>query len=57
MPGIGNFMIRHTDCARNEGIGVDVHVHRISNRLGWTDAACLKKGPESTRMVRCVNAN
>lgn len=27
------------------GIGVDVHVHRISNRLGWVDT----KNPEKTR--------
>ena len=31
---------------RNFGIGVDVHVHRISNRLGWVDT----KTPEQTRM-------
>lgn len=30
---------------RNFGIGVDVHVHRISNRLGWVDT----KTPEQTR--------
>ena len=29
------------------GIGVDVHVHRISNRLGWVDT----KNPEKTREV------
>ena len=23
----------------NDGIGVDVHVHRISNRLGWVDTS------------------
>lgn len=33
---------------RNEGIGVDVHVHRISERLGWTKAC---KNPEETRKV------
>lgn len=27
-----------------EGVGVDTHVHRISNRLGWTDT----KTPEET---------
>lgn len=29
------------------GIGVDTHVHRISNRLGWTRAQT--KLPEHTR--------
>lgn len=29
------------------GIGVDTHVHRISNRLGWTRAPT--KLPEHTR--------
>jgi hypothetical protein len=29
---------------RNAGIGVDVHVHRISNRLGWVNTAT--KTPE-----------
>ena len=29
------------------GIGVDVHVHRICNRLGWCDT----KTPEKTRQV------
>lgn len=30
-----------------EGIGVDVHVHRIANRLGWVST----KTPESTRQA------
>ena len=34
---------------RNQGIGVDVHVHRISNRLGWCKTE--KAGPEATRQV------
>lgn len=33
----------------NDGIGVDVHVHRISNRLGWHKAPT--KTPEETRYV------
>lgn len=32
---------------RNQGIGVDVHVHRITNRLGWSNSE--KAGPEATR--------
>lgn len=35
---------------RNAGIGVDVHVHRIANRLGWVNTA--KGTPEDTRKVR-----
>lgn len=31
------------------GIGVDVHVHRITNRLGWHKPAT--KDPEQTRCV------
>ncbi|THH04467.1 hypothetical protein EW145_g5503 [Phellinidium pouzarii] len=31
----------------NDGIGVDVHVHRISNRLGWHKPPT--KNPEETR--------
>lgn len=31
---------------RTEGIGVDVHVHRISNLLGWVNT----KTPEQTRL-------
>lgn len=34
---------------RNVGIGVDVHVHRITNRLGWH--APPTKNPEETRYV------
>ncbi|GJJ11842.1 hypothetical protein Clacol_006080 [Clathrus columnatus] len=33
---------------RNEGIGVDVHVHRITNRLGWHKPPT--KDPEQTRL-------
>lgn len=36
------------------GIGVDVHVHRISARLGWTqEKEC--KTPEDTRKVTQVS--
>lgn len=30
------------------GIGVDVHVHRVSERIGWTSGC---KTPEETRMA------
>ena len=33
---------------KQSGIGVDTHVHRISNRLGWT-AKNGTKNPEETR--------
>ncbi|KAL0062483.1 alpha,alpha-trehalase nth1 [Marasmius tenuissimus] len=33
---------------RNHGIGVDVHVHRITNRLGWHKPPT--KNPEETRL-------
>lgn len=40
---------------RNHGIGVDVHVHRISNRLGWHKKPT--KNPEETRYVcMCIHA-
>ena len=37
---------------RNHGIGVDVHVHRITNRLGWHKPPT--KSPEETRYVRYI---
>jgi hypothetical protein len=36
--------------SRNLGIGVDTHVHRIANRLGWIKTE--KDGPEATREVQ-----
>lgn len=30
-----NHIYLHLIMFRNDGIGVDVHVHRITNRLGW----------------------
>ncbi|CCJ28721.1 unnamed protein product [Pneumocystis jirovecii] len=49
LPGLG-FKMAHLclSCAwnRTEGIGVDVHVHRISNLLGWVNT----KTPEQTRL-------
>lgn len=35
---------------KTEGICVDTHVHRITNRLGWVDTESAKSnGPEKTR--------
>ena len=36
---------------RNEGIGVDTHVHRISSRLKWVPKGTEEKGPEATRAI------
>ncbi|KAG9296378.1 hypothetical protein G9A89_014970 [Geosiphon pyriformis] len=52
LPGVGPKMAYLCmQCAweKNAGIGVDVHVHRISNRLGWCKTE--KAGPEATRMA------
>eukprot|EP00753_Platysulcus_tardus_P018610 PLAT6964.1.p1 GENE.PLAT6964.1~~PLAT6964.1.p1 ORF type:complete len:301 (-),score=90.85 PLAT6964.1:188-1090(-) len=49
LPGVGPKMaFLAMSCAWKNcvGIGVDVHVHRISNRLGWVDS----KKPEQTRV-------
>jgi endonuclease III len=50
LPGVGKKManIALASCFNNVvGIGVDVHVHRISNRLNWTSTQT--KTPEKTR--------
>ena len=50
LPGVGMKMgMLAMQCAWhvNAGIGVDVHVHRISNRLGWVST----KTPEQTRVA------
>ncbi|KAI8968377.1 DNA glycosylase, partial [Mycotypha africana] len=49
LPGVGPkmaFLTLQVAWNKNDGIGVDVHVHRISNRLGW----CKTKTPEETRV-------
>ena len=51
LPGVGPKMAHLAmQCAWGEtvGIGVDVHVHRISNRLRWVNTS--KKTPEHTRV-------
>jgi endonuclease-3 len=50
LPGVGPKMAHLTmRCAWHTvtGIGVDTHVHRLSNRLGWVKVTT--KGPEDTR--------
>lgn len=50
LPGVGPkmaFLTLQSAWKINLGIGVDVHVHRMSNRLGW----CKTKDPEDTRLV------
>ncbi|KAI8145836.1 DNA glycosylase [Fennellomyces sp. T-0311] len=42
LPGVGpkmGYLALQVAWKINAGIGVDVHVHRISNRLGWCDTA------------------
>ncbi|CAI2165843.1 7047_t:CDS:2 [Funneliformis geosporum] len=50
LPGVGPkmaYLCMQVAWKQNQGIGVDVHVHRISNRLGWCKTE--KVGPENTR--------
>jgi endonuclease III len=50
LPGVGPKMAHlclSTAWGRTEGIGVDVHVHRITNMWGWHKT----KNPEETRMA------
>ncbi|PCH38541.1 DNA glycosylase [Wolfiporia cocos MD-104 SS10] len=51
LPGVGPkmaFLALQDGWKLNVGIGVDVHVHRITNRLGWHKPATAK--PEETRL-------
>ncbi|PCH38540.1 DNA glycosylase [Wolfiporia cocos MD-104 SS10] len=51
LPGVGPkmaFLTLHVAWKINAGIGVDVHVHRITNRLKWHQAPT--KTPEETRL-------
>ncbi|KAI6714435.1 hypothetical protein JHW43_003095 [Diplocarpon mali] len=50
LPGVGPkmaYLCLSVAWGRNEGIGVDVHVHRITNLWGWHKT----KGPEETRLA------
>lgn len=50
LPGVGPkmaYLCMSAAWGRDEGIGVDVHVHRITNLWGWHRTA----GPEETRKV------
>jgi len=50
LPGVGPkmaYLCLSTAWGRTEGIGVDVHVHRITNLWGWHKT----KGPEETRIA------
>ena len=54
LPGVGPKMAHLCMAADNgwgrvEGIGVDVHVHRITNLWGWQSPPT--KGPEDTRLA------
>jgi len=50
LPGVGPkmaYLCLSSAWGRTEGIGVDVHVHRITNLWGWHKT----KGPEETRLA------
>lgn len=50
LPGVGPkmaYLCMTAAWGRTEGIGVDVHVHRITNMWGWHKT----KGPEETRLA------
>jgi len=50
LPGVGPkmaYLCMSSAWGRDEGIGVDVHVHRITNLWGWHKT----KGPEETRLA------
>ena len=50
LPGVGPkmaYLCLSSAWGRTEGIGVDVHVHRITNMWGWHKT----KGPEESRMA------
>jgi endonuclease-3 len=52
MPGLGPKMVHlylQTALNRVEGIGVDVHVHRIARRFRWVPDDGSVKSPEDTR--------
>ncbi|KAI8390827.1 DNA glycosylase [Radiomyces spectabilis] len=50
LPGVGpkmGYLALQQAWKKNDGIGVDIHVHRITNRLGWCKTADGQ--PEDTR--------
>ena len=53
LPGVGPkmaYLCMSTAWGRTEGIGVDVHVHRITNLWGWHGGSGTKS-PEETRLA------
>jgi endonuclease III len=53
LPGVGPkmaYLCMSSAWGRTEGIGVDVHVHRITNLWGWNGGSGTK-GPEETRLA------
>jgi endonuclease-3 len=53
LPGVGPkmaYLCMSSAWGRDEGIGVDVHVHRITNLWGWHGKGGTK-GPEETRIA------
>jgi endonuclease-3 len=54
LPGVGPKMAHlflHRAWGLVEGIGVDVHVHRLANMWGWTGRSKLAPTPERTRVA------
>ncbi|VDN04832.1 unnamed protein product [Thelazia callipaeda] len=50
LPGVGEkmaYLAMHCAWEKMEGLGVDTHVHRISNRLGWIKTT----NPKQTRLA------
>lgn len=48
LPGVGPkmaYLLQSAAWGKTDGIGVDVHVHRLTNMWGWVDS----KSPEETR--------
>ncbi|KAI6131161.1 DNA glycosylase [Pisolithus croceorrhizus] len=55
LPGVGPkmaFLALQVAWQLNLGIGVDVHVHRVTNRLGWHQRPM--KNPEETRLESTI---
>lgn len=51
LPGVGpkmGFLLLQRGWYKNEGIGVDVHIHRLAQMWGWTSAKA--RTPEQTRL-------
>lgn len=50
-PKIANLYLRYAE-GENSGIGVDTHVHRIANRLGWTGTEGAKIASQTEQRLQ-----